>query len=311
MRHVAPTELDLERLGMSEIGDDDPDAEGPATGPTDESRASGASLGPDRAAGEHSSNAVPESRRPANDVESQTGRAFIGVRELLMRGEFARGERISELPLVARLGMSRTPIRLALERLAHVGLVEAGKSGGFLVREFTVADVRDAIELRGVLEGTAARFAAERYEDPSELEPLRGACDAVADISVLSMDSFARYMDHNEAFHAAILKLAKSKMLERLIMQANSLPFASPSAMVYPTSMLAAAQQAYTVAVEQHRSLVEAIEHREGSRAEHLAREHARIALRVLELALANEGGLSGVPGAQLISLSNDGRSMR
>jgi GntR family transcriptional regulator of vanillate catabolism len=274
---------------MSEIVGDDAGAERPDGG-----HSRGERSGP------------PESRRPANDVESQTGRAFIGVRELLMRGEFARGARISELRLVARLGMSRTPIRLALERLAHVGLIEAGKSGGFLVREFTVDDVRDAIELRGVLEGTAARFAAERLENPSELEPLRRARDAVAGISVLSMDSFPRYMDHNEAFHAAILALAKSKMLERLMMQANSLPFASPSAMVYPTSMLAAAQQAYTVAVEQHRGLVEAIEHREGSRAEHLAREHARIALRILELALANERGLSGVPGARLISLSDE-----
>ena len=69
---------------------------------------------------------------------SQTARAFIGVRELLLRGNFARGERISELPLVARLGMSRTPIRLALERLAHIGLLDVGATGGFTVRQFSI-----------------------------------------------------------------------------------------------------------------------------------------------------------------------------
>src|SRR5712691_5346277 len=99
---------------------------------------------------------------PRGDVASQTARALIRVREMLLRGEVARGERISELPLVARLGMSRTPIRLALERLAHIGLLEAVATGGFTVREFTLAEVRDAIEVRGVLEGTAARLAAER-----------------------------------------------------------------------------------------------------------------------------------------------------
>src|SRR5437667_11882505 len=107
------------------------------------------------------------------DVASQTARALILVREMLLRGEVARGERISELPLVARLGMSRTPIRLALERLAHIGLLEAAATGGFLVREFTLAEVRDAIEVRGVLAGTAARLAAERLVESGELARLR------------------------------------------------------------------------------------------------------------------------------------------
>src|SRR2546426_322844 len=78
------------------------------------------------------------------DVASQTGRAFFLVREMLLRGDFGRGERISELPLVARLGMSRTPIRLALERLAHIGLLEATASGGLRLREFTLDHVRVA-----------------------------------------------------------------------------------------------------------------------------------------------------------------------
>src|SRR5713226_8931162 len=96
---------------------------------------------------------VPQPRSttavPQSDVTSQTVRALVGIREMLLRGEFARGERISELPLVARLGMSRTPIRLALDRLAHVGLLQNGSGGGFTVREFTLAEVRDTIELRG------------------------------------------------------------------------------------------------------------------------------------------------------------------
>src|SRR5579862_6670887 len=98
---------------------------------------------------------------PAEFV-SQTGRTLLSLREMLLRGDFAPGDRISELPLVARLGVSRTPIRLALDRLAHEGLLEVSPGGGFVVREFTLTDVWDAIEMRGVLEGTAARLGAER-----------------------------------------------------------------------------------------------------------------------------------------------------
>ena len=93
---------------------------------------------------------------------SQTLRAALGVRDLLYSGIFRPGERLSEISLSERLGLSRTPIRAALARLEQEGLVELIPSGGYAVRTFSEADIIDAIELRGVLEGTAARLAAER-----------------------------------------------------------------------------------------------------------------------------------------------------
>src|SRR5580700_4432411 len=126
---------------------------------------------------------------------------------MLLRGDFQAGERISELPLVARLGVSRTPIRLALDRLAHEGLLEASPTGGFVVRAFTIEDVWDAIETRGVLEGAAARLAAERLQHPNELaqlHELRDEMDAMIrpegdpdGIVEPDIDSFARYLDVN------------------------------------------------------------------------------------------------------------------
>lgn len=239
-----------------------------------------------------------------SDEHSQTTRAFLSIRELLLRGAFHRGERIAEVPLSERIGVSRTPIRMALERLAHHGLLSVGVSGGFFVREFTIDEVRDAVELRAVLEGTAARFAAERLVADKDLDPLRKCWSVIARHTHLSIDSLPEYMDENEAFHAAILDLAKSEMLRRLLEQANSLPFAAPSAMVFPTSVLDASDETLATAQVHHRSLVEAIQRRESSRAEHLAREHARIAWRVFELALSDENALSQVPGGSLINLS-------
>ena len=82
----------------------------------------------------------PTPVRSSADVASHTARALFRLRESLLRGEFAPGERMSELPLVARLGVSRTPIRLALERLAHIGLLDINASGGFTVRGYTPAE---------------------------------------------------------------------------------------------------------------------------------------------------------------------------
>ena len=238
------------------------------------------------------------------DVASQAARALTGVREMVLRGEFGRGERISELPLVARLGMSRTPIRLALERLAHVGLLQPNATGGFTIREFTISEVRDAIEVRGVLEGTAARLAAERLRDKSELVILRRYCLEMERLESLDGGSFAYYMDMNESFHAAILDLSKSAMLRRTLEQAKSLPFASPSAMVFPTSVMPRSTETLAIAQEHHRAIMEALEHRHGTRAEALAREHALLARRVLDVALSDHDALSTVPGGPLINLS-------
>lgn len=239
---------------------------------------------------------------------SQTGRTVLNLREMLLRGDFQPGERISELPLVARLGVSRTPIRLALDRLSHEGLLEIAPSGGFVVREFTVSDIWDAIEMRGVLEGTAARLAAERLVDSRELEALRRYCDEMsatdpADISQPKIDIFARYMDLNEAFHATIVELAKSPILKHTLERVTSLPFAAASAVVFANSKLPKAAEMFAIGEEHHHAIVEAIEHRQGTRAEALAHEHARLSRRNLEMILANPSILSCVPGASLIRL--------
>ena len=111
-----------------------------------------------------------------NQENSQTTKATLGLRELLLSGAFKPRERVPELRLVEELGVSRTPLRIALMTLEHEGLLETLPGGGFVVREFTLSDIDDAIELRGVLEGTAARFAAERLESEDELELLRELC---------------------------------------------------------------------------------------------------------------------------------------
>jgi GntR family transcriptional regulator, vanillate catabolism transcriptional regulator len=249
---------------------------------------------------------VPSVTRQDLDSASQASRAYIGLRQLLLRGEFDRGERLSEIPLAERLGMSRTPIRLALERLAHMQLLEVVPSGGFAVREFSVDDVRDAIQLRGVLEGTAARLAAERLRHDGELDGLRRACDEMEEHAALSMNTFSNYMDQNEAFHAAIVDLAKSEMLRRSLAHANSLPFASPSAMVVPTSKLSESDETMALVKVQHRSILNAIAKREGTRAEHLAREHALVGWHVFELSLDDDELLRRVPGGPLINTDAD-----
>jgi len=230
-------------------------------------------------------------------------RALLRLRDLILRGEFAPGERMSELRLVKTLGVSRTPLRLALATLEHEGLVRGLNSRGYAVREFSEADISDAIELRGVLEGTAARFAAERGATPEALGALREISDTIEEVvHRADYESFERYVDLNERFHARILEMAGSPVLERAVDGIISLPFASPSAFVMAQAVLPESRDILVIAHGHHQGLIRAIERNQGTRAESLGREHALLARTNLEVALDHPEVLERMPGASLLA---------
>jgi GntR family transcriptional regulator, vanillate catabolism transcriptional regulator len=233
---------------------------------------------------------------------SQTAKATLGVRELVLEGELGPGDRVPEVALAERLGVSRTPLRIALATLAHEGLLEPLRGGGFVVRSFTPEDITDAIELRGVLEGAAARLAAERLQSPDELTPLVEATSQLdAVLEDLSPESLVRYVELNDSYHAGLVALARSPTLERAIANTVVLPFASPGALVPSQAVLPRSREILVVAQHHHRVLIEAIRRGQGARAEEIGREHARLAQINLDLVLEDHVALERLHGAPLL----------
>lgn len=245
---------------------------------------------------------VPKGR--GGGLASQSLKALLGIRDLIHSGQVAPGERMSEPVLTDRLGLSRTPIRAALARLEAEGLLEAIPSGGYAVRAFSDADVIDAIELRGVLEGMAARLAAERGVNPARLLETKGLLaklDAVVAGPAESL-AFEDYVGLNEAFHESLVTLAGSDVLRREIARAYAMPFASPSAFLEAQASLPEFRATLQLAQSHHRAIVEAIDLREGARAEALAREHARLARHNLAGVLDDTRLAARVPGLALMA---------
>jgi len=225
---------------------------------------------------------------------------------MLVQGRFRPGERIREVPLAEQLKVSRIPLHLALERLAHEGFLEIRPTRGFVVQAFSTEDIYDAIELRGMLEGTAARLATERVQDRRELDALAETSQAILALvrrRKLTIETFNRYIELNAQFHAALIDLARSRMLRRAIEQVCSLPFASPSAFVNRQYISSELRELFLISADQHLGIVDALIRREGMRAEILTREHARVALRNLEDALKHRENLQGLAGAKLIKV--------
>ncbi|MES2939790.1 MAG: GntR family transcriptional regulator [Pseudomonadota bacterium] len=234
---------------------------------------------------------------------SQAVKAQLRLREMILAGELPGASRIAELALVEKLGVSRTPIRAALMRLEQEGLLEGLPSGGYAVRMFSERDVADAIEMRGTVEGLAARLAAERGAPPAVLEEARDCLariDRILARPSLDGEAFSQYVENNECFHLLLSDMAGSRVIARELERVVRLPFASPSGFVVVQADSPKARDMLVVAQDQHRQVLDAIERREGARAEAIMREHARIAQRNLRDAMDSRG-LEGMPGVQLI----------
>jgi GntR family transcriptional regulator of vanillate catabolism len=240
---------------------------------------------------------------PEIEGGSQAVKAQQRLREWILAGDLPSGARIAELALVDRLGMSRTPIRSALMHLSQEGLLESLPGGGYAVRTFSEREVADAIELRGTLEGLAARLAAERGVRARLLQQAReclNQIDWVLRVSALDDDTFSAYVELNGQFHKQLSEMADSAVLAREIERASSLPFASASGFVGVHIKDPHARDTLVVAQHQHRQVLDAIERREAGRAEAIMREHSRIARQNMQLALRDPDA-SGTPGVQLI----------
>jgi GntR family transcriptional regulator, vanillate catabolism transcriptional regulator len=241
------------------------------------------------------------SAKSADEGNAQV-RAQLQLREMILSGELPAGARIAELNLVERLGFSRTPIRAALMRLEQEGLLQALPHGGFAVRTFSEREVAEAIELRGIVEGLSARLAAERGAVPvvlAEAQQVLQQIDALLRVSALSEADFSSYVLLNAQFHQLLGELSGSELLTREIDRASNLPFASPSAFVVMQATSPKARDMLIVAQDQHWQVLQAIEQREGARAESIMREHSRLAQRNLRDAVRQP--TSSMPGVQLI----------
>jgi GntR family transcriptional regulator of vanillate catabolism len=210
-------------------------------------------------------------------MTTQQARVTVQLREMILRGELVPGERITEIDIAKKLGVSRTPIRQALPALAQEGLLTLAGARGYMVRAFTAREVLDAIDVRGLLEGLAGRLVAERGASRGLLRELH-ACladgDAVFESGAFSSEGESRYAEMNGRFHALIVEAAGSKIVGDAIAFNDRVPFAAAKSFAFDKATPEANFAILRYAHRQHHAIVQALENGEGARVEALLREH-------------------------------------
>ena len=150
-------------------------------------------------------------------------RAYHTIRDAIRDGTYQPGTQLREEQLAAEIGVSRTPIRDALRRLLADGLVETRRNYGTFVTDLTPAELLEIFEIRALLEGYAARKAAENVTDDEirELERLATEMESISGSDDERVDSFSRL---NREFHLVIARASRSRRLEKMLSQMFEVP---------------------------------------------------------------------------------------
>lgn len=207
---------------------------------------------------------------------------LVALRRMIADGTIKAGDRIAEIPTAEALGVSRMPVRTALRALEHEGLVVKLGARGYTPRAVDAASITGAIEVRGVLEGLAARRVSERRLTAAEivrLEEILAEGDALFAKGHLADGDLDRFYRYNLAFHDALIEASGNPSIALALGRNNHLPFASAAALALDWDDLEGEYHHLLRAHQEHRAVFEAIRAGEASRAEQLMRGHAAVAI--------------------------------
>ncbi|HET8979794.1 MAG TPA: GntR family transcriptional regulator [Solirubrobacteraceae bacterium] len=214
--------------------------------------------------------------RPADEagrplaIASVVDQVYAAIRDRITGGTLARGARIHQEDLAEELGVSRTPVREALRRLAAEGLVEMRTNRGARVADVGQDDMHAAYEARLVIEPGAARLAAQvRPAEP--VARMRAALAAQR----RAIPSVRRSFEANRQFHLALVEASGNTFLIQIV---GRLWVARIGEVIYERQ--SESPERMGLDADEHEQILAAIEAGNGRRAETLTRRHLADAMR-------------------------------
>ncbi|AZN68294.1 GntR family transcriptional regulator [Acinetobacter haemolyticus] len=208
---------------------------------------------------------------------------LIKLRKMIIAGEIEGGSRIAEIPTAELLGVSRQPIRMAFRLLEQEGLLIKNPTRGYTVREISGKLIHDALEVRGVLEGLAAKTIAEQGLTDQQKLTLQECIQEIEQLfnehTEFGDAELERYHHYNVIFHDTIIQGAQNIALLQALAKNNQLPMASAQAITFDQTKALSEYRRLHYAHLQHCSIYDALLHRQAGRAETLMREHSSVVI--------------------------------
>lgn len=194
------------------------------------------------------------------------GAVHTQLKDDLLQGAFQPGDALREVALAERLGVSRTPVREALTRLLHEGLLERRARGPF-VKEIDPEQIMQVYDLRILLEGQAAQEAAS-VRTEVDLMHLQALVDR--DRALAEPDDATRLATNIE-FHRALWRAAHNPVLEDLLERLATHQIHAPSSTLSVGSR-------WTESLDEHQRIVDHVRERGSAKASELIQKHSSTA---------------------------------
>ncbi|HOJ09574.1 MAG TPA: GntR family transcriptional regulator [Clostridiales bacterium] len=210
--------------------------------------------------------------RFVNNGEDRTAtslgaKIFKQLQNDILNGKYEPGDILTEMKLSEELGVSRTPIREALKQLELEGLVKSTPGRGVVVQGITDKDIEDIYTIRMMIEGLAARWAAEKIT-PGELEELKEILE-FEEFYTLKGGGTGNLLKLDSRFHDLVFKASKSRPLMHILSTFHHYVQSARSASLETPGR---AQKVF----EEHRAILQAINARDPDLAEKLTTEHVK-----------------------------------
>jgi len=189
---------------------------------------------------------------------------FETQRDEILSGKLRPGQSLSTLSLAKRLGVSRTPVREALNRLISIGLVENASYRGCSVRKLSVEEVIEVYYIRAALAGVCARLATKRITE-AQKKKLAALCEKME--KDRPHEDLKAMLHQNFEFHNIIFKAAHSPSVEALALQYYH---QSEQFRVLSLELPGRFEEVF----REHREILQAILDGDAERAERSSREH-------------------------------------
>lgn len=214
------------------------------------------------------------------------------IRNDVIHGAYEKDERLSEAQLCETHKVSRTPVRLALRMLEREGIVRRGEGRGYIVQSPTVADILQAVQVRGHLESLAARLMAQSTDRAEHLPEMARAIETIegfVNIGNLDDASIRQAQGANKIFHSAILAACGNDYVGYTCAQISHLPMLAVGSMVFDRHATDTPDQKeralfrLRIGNAQHQVIYEAIRNGDPVRAEGMMREHSHTMIEYIQ----------------------------
>lgn len=199
-----------------------------------------------------------EQYKPLRDIVFET------LRSAILDGKLKPGERVMEVQLAEKLGVSRTPVREAIRKLELEGLLVMIPRKGAYVADVSIKDVLNVLEVRASLEGLAASLAAERITE-EEIEILRQNAKEFEEMNK-SNDRDGMVQKDTE-FHSVLLNASRNNKLLSIVESLSD--YVQRFRVIYFTEYSDGKN-----IMEEHRAILDAISERDGEKANQVAQDH-------------------------------------